>query len=249
MKRSSNAGQHASGARPAVKESGVACAGDYGVPPCAPCLLLFAAVLRYSRLSVPHAVDYDETSYIKDAWSILQHGVEWNPIANPAGFPPGQSYVNNLLLSGDTHIFAPCSGYSCGEAVVHPEVGKYLIAIGEWVFGLNPFGYRVASAVFGSLAILLMCRIARRLTRSTLLGCTAGLLLSLDGLELVLRRTGILDIFLMFFVLAAFGAMLIDRDASRSRLAAAVVLRPGDEAGPGLRAPWRGGIVRDGKWL
>ena len=111
----------------------------------------FAAVVRFSRLSVPHAVDYDETSYIKDAWSILQHGVEWNPVANPAGYPPGQSYVNNLLLSGDTHIFAPCSGYSCGEAVVHPEVGKYLIAIGEWVFGLNPFGYRVASAPPSSL--------------------------------------------------------------------------------------------------
>ena len=46
--------------------------------------------------------------------------------------------------------------------MTHPEVGKYLIVIGEWVFGLNPFGYRVASAVFGSLAILLMCRIARR---------------------------------------------------------------------------------------
>ena len=118
--------------------------------------------------------------------------------------------------------------------MTHPEVGKYLIAIGEWVFGLNPFGYRVASAVFGSLAILLMCRIARRLTRSTLLGCIAGLLLSLDGMEFVLSRTGILDIFLMCFVLAAFGAMLIDRDVSRSRLAQAVVLRPGDEAGPEL---------------
>jgi dolichyl-phosphate-mannose-protein mannosyltransferase len=256
----------------------------------------FAAILRFYRLSVPHAVNYDESYYIKDAWSILQHGVEWNPVANPAGYPPGQIYANNLLLSGSTHFFAPCSGYSCGEAVTHPEVGKYLIAIGEWVFGLNPFGYRVASAVFGSLAILLMCRIARRLTRSTLIGCIAGLLLSLDGLEFVVSRTGILDIFLMFFVLAAFGAMLIDRDVSRSRLAEAVVLCPGDEAGPGLgirkwrvvaglligvasavkqdavwyipaftglsiawdvsarraaglRASWRGGIVRDGKWL
>jgi hypothetical protein len=60
----------------------------------------FAAILRFSRLSVPHAVNYDETDYIKDAWSILQHGVEWIPVANPAGYPPGQSYVNNLLLSG-----------------------------------------------------------------------------------------------------------------------------------------------------
>jgi hypothetical protein len=75
----------------------------------------FAAILRFSRLSVPHAVNYDETDYIKDAWSILQHGVEWNPIANPAGYPPGQSYADNLLLSGGTHIFAPCSGYSCAR--------------------------------------------------------------------------------------------------------------------------------------
>ena len=117
---------------------------------------------------------------------------------------------------------------------MQPEVGKYLIAVGEWAFGLSPFGYRVASAVFGSLAILLMCRIARRLTRSTLLGCIAGLLLSLDGMEFVLSRTGILDIFLMFFVLAASGAMLADRGVSRARLAQAVVLRPGDAAGPGL---------------
>ena len=53
----------------------------------------FVVILRFSRLSVLHAVNYDETDYIKDAWSILQHGVEWNPIANPAGYPPGQSYA------------------------------------------------------------------------------------------------------------------------------------------------------------
>jgi dolichyl-phosphate-mannose-protein mannosyltransferase len=72
-------------------------------------------------------------------------------------------------------------------------------------------------------------------TRSTLLGCTAGLLMALDGLEFVLSRTGILDIFLMFFVLAAFGAVLIDRDVSRARLAAAVAARPATVQGSGPR--------------
>ena len=87
------------------------------------------------------------------------------------------------------------------------------------MFGLTPVGWRVAPAFFGTLAVLVMCRVARRMTRSTLLGCVAGLLLSVDGLEFVLSRTGILDIFLMFFTLAAFGALLVDRDASRARLA------------------------------
>jgi dolichyl-phosphate-mannose-protein mannosyltransferase len=190
----------------------------------------FAGFLRFNRLSVPNAVVFDETYYAKDAWSILQHGVEWNPVSN----------ANALMLAGNTHIFAACTGTGCGEYVVQPPVGKLLILVGEWLFGLTPFGWRFASAVFGTASILLMCRVARRITRSTLLGCVAGLLLSLDGLEFVLSRTGILDIFLMFFVLAAFGCMVIDRDVSRARLAEAVVRQRRDEAGPqlGIRK-WR----------
>jgi dolichyl-phosphate-mannose-protein mannosyltransferase len=191
----------------------------------------FAAFLRFNRLSVPNAVIFDETYYAKDAWSILQHGVEWNILPNPS---KNSSYVNNLIIAGHTHIFQACSGTACGEYVVQPPVGKLLMAVGEWFYGLTTLGWRLAPAVIGTLAVLVMCRVARRFTRSTLLGCTAGLLLSLDGLEFVLSRTGILDIFLMFFVLAAFGALLVDRDVSRARLAEAMVLRPGDEAGPGL---------------
>src|SRR5436190_10710375 len=170
----------------------------------------FGAFLRFDRLRVPRALIFDETYYAKDAWSILNHGVELTLAGN----------ANSIIQAGHTNIFAPCSGTSaCGEYVVQPEVGKLLIAVGEWLFGLNSFGWRFASAVFGSLAILLICRIARRMTRSTLLGCIAGLLMALDGLEFVLSRTGILDIFLMFFVLAAFGCVLIDRDVSRAALA------------------------------
>ncbi len=192
---------------------------------------LFAAVLRFNRLSVPNAIMFDETYYAKDAWSILKHGVEWNVLPNPSN---NTDWLNQQIIAGHTQIFAACSGTGCGEYVVQPPVGKLFMAVGEWIYGLTTLGWRLAPAVFGTLAILVMCRVARRLTRSTLLGCTAGLLLSLDGLEFVLSRTGILDIFLMFFVLAAFGALVVDRDVSRARLAEAVVLRPSDEAGPGL---------------
>jgi dolichyl-phosphate-mannose-protein mannosyltransferase len=183
----------------------------------------FGAFLRFDRLAAPRALIFDETYYAKDAFSILNFGVERNLVSN----------ANALILAGNTHIFAPG-----GEYVVMPPLGKILIAAGEWIFGLNSFGWRFSAAVFGSLAILLICRIARRMTRSTLLGCVAGLLMSLDGLEFVMSRTGLLDIFLMFFVLAAFGCLVIDRDVSRARLAGAVTDgRPGD-TGPGLGIRW-----------
>ena len=44
----------------------------------------FGAWLRFDRLQVPRALIFDETYYAKDAWSILQHGVEWNYVTSPS---------------------------------------------------------------------------------------------------------------------------------------------------------------------
>ena len=68
----------------------------------------------------------------------------------------------------------------------------------------------------------MIVRIARRLTRSTLLGGIAGVLLICDGVSHVQSRMGMLDIFAAFFVLLAFGCLLLDRDQVRTRLAIAV---------------------------
>ena len=51
--------------------------------------------------------------------------------------------------------------------------------------------------------------------RSNLFGGIAGLLLALDGLSVVLSRTALLDIFLQTFVIAGFGALVVDRDQVR----------------------------------
>jgi dolichyl-phosphate-mannose-protein mannosyltransferase len=187
-------------------------------------IMLFGGFLRFYRLSQPHAVVFDETYYVPDANSILRHGVELNHVKN----------VNNLLLQGN-HNFLLRSG----EVVAHPPLGKIMMALGQWAFGLSPFGWRFSAALIGTVAILMTARIARRMTGSTLLGCVAGLLLALDGLELVLSRTAILDIFLMFWILAAFGLLVIDRDQTRARLAAAAsAAGPYDGAGPHLGIRW-----------
>src|SRR5215472_14191789 len=76
---------------------------------------LFGAFLRFNRLSIPHAVLFDETYYVPDAYGILSHGVEINHVKN----------VNALLVRGNTHIFKGLSG----EYVVHPPLGKIMIAV------------------------------------------------------------------------------------------------------------------------
>jgi dolichyl-phosphate-mannose-protein mannosyltransferase len=212
------------------------------VPPIAGCavwgwagpLLVFAfgTFLRFYRVSVPKSVIFDETYYVPDALGIVKFGTEHNYAANR----------NALLARGDPHIFT-----RGGEFVAHPPVGKIMIAAGEWMFGLTPFGWRFAVAVVGSLSILMLARIARRMTRSTLLGCVAGLLLALDGLEFVMSRTALLDIFVMFWVLAAFGCLLVDRDRTRGILADAAV--PGGPSGPPPRLGIRWWLLAAGVCL
>ncbi|MBH0776108.1 dolichyl-phosphate-mannose--protein mannosyltransferase [Nocardia bovistercoris] len=103
--------------------------------------------------------------------------------------------------------------------VVHPPVGKQMIAIGEALFGYNGWGWRFTAALAGTVLVLLVIRIVRRMARSTLIGAIAGILLIADGLTFVSSRIGMLDIFMALFVTAAFGCLIVDRDEMRERMA------------------------------
>jgi dolichyl-phosphate-mannose--protein O-mannosyl transferase len=150
---------------------------------------------------------FDEVYYPTDAWDMLTHGVEWDPEKTN-----GPAYV------------------------VHPPLGKWLIALGEKAFGNNELGWRFPAAVAGTLMILILIRVAYRMFHSIVLAGTAGLLMTLDGFQLVLSRTSLLDIFLGLFVFASFAAMVIDRDHYRRRLLRA--LEDGYDPGGKARLPW-----------
>ena len=89
------------------------------------------------------------------------------------------------------------------EFVVHPPVGKWLIGIGIQLFGDNGFGWRITTALIGSLAIFMIGLIAHKLFYSPFLTALASALMAVDGLALVHSRTALLDNFLAFFILVA----------------------------------------------
>ncbi|WUN35602.1 phospholipid carrier-dependent glycosyltransferase [Kitasatospora sp. NBC_00315] len=197
---------------------------------------LLAGLPRFWRLGSPRAVVFDETYYAKDAWSLLRLGYE--------GSWPDHLASDPQILGSPQVI--PLS--DSGAFVAHPPTGKWVIALGEWMFGLGPFGWRFMTAALGTLSVLMLCRTGRRLFRSTLLGCLAGALMAVDGLHYVMSRTALLDLVVMVFALAAFGSLLVDRDRTRARLAAALPVdglgrahpdgHTGARAGTGPR-PWR----------
>ncbi len=94
------------------------------------------------------------------------------------------------------------------EFVVHPPVGKWLIAAGIKLFGDHEFGWRIAVAIAGTLTVYLTARIAKRIFHENHWATLAALLMALDGLNLVMSRTALLDIFLTLFVLLSVNSWL-----------------------------------------
>ena len=79
-------------------------------------ITLLAFLIRLQNLAYPSNLVFDETYYAKDAWSLLKFGYEreWPNDANAS------------IVAGNSDVIR-----STAEFVVHPPLGKWLIARGE----------------------------------------------------------------------------------------------------------------------
>lgn len=167
-------------------------------------LTLLAAGLRLAWLGRPQELMFDETYYVKDAWTLLQLGYEgtWGDDPNPA------------FEAGDA------SGFTDeGAFIAHPPLGKWLIAAGLAAFGPETaFAWRVTTALAGSAMVPVLYAIAHRVTRSAPLAALAGLLLALDGIAIAMSRIALLDTFLALLILVGFWCVVRDRSGARGRI-------------------------------
>ncbi len=75
----------------------------------------------------------------------------------------------------------------------HPPFGKEVLAVGLYLFGDNPVGWRFFSVCFGALACTLISYLAYRISERMGVGLFVGALLFLDPLFVVHFRLGLLD--------------------------------------------------------
>lgn len=176
-------------------------------------VVLLALVLRVWNLAAAHDLmnQFDETYYVKDAWTLSQLGYE-------AAWP---AEANDRFLAGDVNIFTTDPAF-----VIHPPLGKWIIAVGMMVLGPESgWGWRITVALLGTAAVLLLMLIAKRLTGSTTFAVVAGLLMAVDGLAISMSRVALLDTPLLFFVLLGFLFVLLDRERTMTRIAQTVAAR------------------------
>lgn len=175
---------------------------------------LLGFVLRLWHLDRPRRLAFDEVYYAQNGWSMLDVGYARDYVEDAAA-RIARGDVDHLFVAGQP------------MQIVHPEAGKWLIAAGEAVFGMDAFGWRIASAVVGALTIVVLARLVLRMTGSIVLGSLAGLALAIDGLHLTMSRLALLDGFLTFWIVCAVACLAADRDWLAQRL-------PGNP-----RRPWQ----------
>lgn len=198
-------------------------------------VVILTGVLRLWSLDNAHDLmnQFDETYYVKDAWTLSRLGYEGSWMSTT-----GET-ANDRFLSGDVNSFSTSPSF-----VVHPPLGKWIISLGMMAISpANGWGWRMTTALLGTASVLLLMLIAKRMTRSTTFAVIAGLLMAIDGLAISMSRVALLDTPLMFFVLLAFLFVLRDRERTMTRIAETVAARyEGDQPplwGPILwNRPW-----------
>ena len=165
-------------------------------------VLGIAAATRLIGLEQPGELVFDETYYVKDAESLRQLGYEGRWPDN----------ANELWAAGTPGSPSPLASF-----VVHPPLGKWVIALGLALLGPeNPAGWRLGTALTGIALVGLVMLLAHLLLGRLVLTGLAGLLIAVDGNAIVMSRVALLDgVLALLIVLAVIFVVLDRRDAHR----------------------------------
>lgn len=172
-------------------------------------ITFLAGAIRFLNLSNPSVLVFDETYYVKDAYTLGRFGSErvWPENANVD------------FQAGNPNVFEDIGSY-----IVHPPFGKWIIWLGINLFGVeSSFSWRFSTALLGTLSVPLLILIARQLTRSAGFAAIAGFLLAIEGHAVVMSRTAILDGILTFFVLLSFWILIQAVSSRKKRIAGGTI--------------------------
>jgi dolichyl-phosphate-mannose--protein O-mannosyl transferase len=153
---------------------------------------LLAGGLRLWHLSDPPDLVFDELYYAK-AGCVLTGGTD----------------QECRVESSDEHYWVEHK-WDMGSWV-HPPLGKWMTAMGIKAFGMDPFGWRVPSAISGTLVAVMVALMAQLLFARPVWTFLAGTFIALDGLNLVMSRVAMLDVHLEFWVTLGFLCLVLDR--------------------------------------
>lgn len=86
----------------------------------------------------------------------------------------------------------------------HPPLGKLIMALGILIFGMTPFGWRIAGTIVGILMIPVIYIFAKKLLKHSWLAILTCLFLTFDFMHFAQTRIATIDVYVTFFIMLMY---------------------------------------------
>ncbi len=156
---------------------------------------------------------------------------------------PAERYFDEWFYASDACVYVENTsvcGYDAAVSKEHPPLGKWLISLGIEVFGFNPTAWRLVPALLGTLTVVLLYVLARRVGLGRAGSAAAGLLFGIDPMHVALSRIAMLDVFVTFFGLLA---VLMALESYRAARPGTWYVATGMALGCAVACKWSGVFV------
>lgn len=177
--------------------------------------VVLSAVVRFADLAASPSYIGDENYYARDASALLTMGFGTDGV---------ESWMPGIA-----------------QSFAHPELGVEAIAGGIRIFGDGPWGWRLPSALAGTLLIALVYPLGRRLRLAPVWALAATVLAASDTLLIVQSRLAMLDIFVALGTVVCIYLAL--RAAQSSARFWTWVVLCGLAGGAAVSCKWSGGLA------
>ncbi len=118
----------------------------------------------------------------------------------------GKTYKNSMYFD---EVYHGRTAYEVTERIneyewTHPPLGKLIMSLGIQIFGMNPFGWRAAGALFGALLVPLMYLFGKKIFARTILASGMAFLMLFDNFRFAQTRIGTIDTYGVFFIILMY---------------------------------------------
>lgn len=86
----------------------------------------------------------------------------------------------------------------------HPPLGKVIMAFGLWLFGVNPFGWRIMGTLFGVAMVPIMYLFGKKIFHKRIYGFISAFLIAFECMHFAQTRIGTIDSYAGLFVILAY---------------------------------------------
>ncbi len=175
---------------------------------------------RYVKLSTnctPSETDPSEKLYMNEICFLDAEGKQYVPVNSDAEEIAAIFDEQHMMASGKDfmsgtifdEIYHPRTAYEFVHNMsvyewTHPPLGKIFIGLGISIFGMVPFGWRIAGTVFGIFMIPIIYAFARKMLKYKWLAAAVCVIFTFDFMHFTQTRLGTIDTYVTFFIMLMY---------------------------------------------